>query len=291
MTPPPVPDGLPHEIHGIDLMADELHASILGDTLTVTIDRPEKRNAITSDGYHGIKRAAMIVADEPRLQFLVITGTGDAFCAGGDMGRSAPSRRWDMFTESADGVPFETLGRIPKIVVCKINGIAMGGGMVMSMYADLVIASDEARIRIPDLTRGVYEAFIAARLPQRVGTLRANHLMYESEWLTPQQALEIGLVGRVVPHADLDAETEAMIERVRKTGPVARALMKRQMWQSLPPVDVGGYWERIGTPETAEAWTAFLDKRDPQWPGTDDPPNPLKRSRRATWMPTTDDTQ
>ena len=66
-------------------MTLEAEATIDGDTLTVTIDRPEKRNALTADGYHGIKRAAMIVADEPALNFLVITGAGDVFCAGGDI--------------------------------------------------------------------------------------------------------------------------------------------------------------------------------------------------------------
>ena len=279
-------DELPHEIHGIDLLAEELTCSIVGDTLTVTIDRPEKRNALTGSGYHGIKRAAMIVADEPRLQFLVITGVDDAFCAGGDMGGSGVrDHTWDVFTDSPDSTPFETLGRIPKTVICKVNGIAMGGGLVISMFADLVICSDEARLRVPDLTRGVYEAFIAARLPQRIGTLRANHLMYENEWITPAQALDYGLVGKVVPRADLDAETDALIERVRKTGPTSRALMKQQMWQALPAVDVGGYWDRIGSPETTEAWKSFLEKRDPVWPSTTAEPSPMKKARRADWMP------
>jgi enoyl-CoA hydratase/carnithine racemase len=76
--------GLPDSLR-VDLGAPELIGEIVGDTLTVTINRPEKRNAVTADGYHGIKRAAMIVADEPGLQFLVITGSDDVFCAGGDM--------------------------------------------------------------------------------------------------------------------------------------------------------------------------------------------------------------
>ena len=173
----------------VDLAAQELSARIDGDTLTVTIDRPEKRNALTADGYHGIKRAAMIVADEPQLNFLVITGAGDVFCAGGDMNSVGnPDRRWDAFTEAYDGTPFETLGKIPKLVVCAVNGLALGGGLVMTLYADLVIASDRARLRVPDLTRGVYEAFIAARIPQRIGTLRANHLIYGNDWIEAAEA-------------------------------------------------------------------------------------------------------
>jgi enoyl-CoA hydratase/carnithine racemase len=274
---------LPSEV---DLQAAELSGRIDGDVLTVTINRPEKRNAVTVDGYHGIKRAAMIVADEPALNFLVITGTGDAFCTGGDMGAdNNPDRRWDMFTEAYDATPFETLGKIPKIVVCAINGMALGGGLVMSLYADLVIASDRARLRVPDLTRGVYEAFVAARMPQRIGTLRANHLIYGNEWIEAAEAERLGLVGKVVPHDSLAEETAALLDRVRKTGPAARTAMKREMARALPPVDVSGYWASMGTAEQIEAFTAFLEKRAPNWPPAGGR-EAFAASRRAGWAPT-----
>jgi enoyl-CoA hydratase/carnithine racemase len=271
----------------VDLGAPELQAVVRGDTLTVTINRPEKRNAVTADGYHGIKRAAMIVADEPQLQFLVITGVGDTFCAGGDMNSvSNPDRAWDSFTEAYDGTPFETLGRIPKIVVCAINGIAMGGGLVMPLFADLVVASDQARFRVPDLTRGVYEAFVAARLPQRVGTLRANHLLYGNDWIDAHEAERLGLVGRVVPHSELMAATEALLERVRVTGPAARAAVKQEMARHLPKVDVSGYWSSIGTAEQIEAYSAFLGKRAPSWPVNSDRDAFVAATRRPAWMRT-----
>lgn len=270
----------------VDLAAEELSARIEGDTLTVTIDRPEKRNALTADGYHGIKRAAMIVADEPALDFLVITGTGDMFCAGGDMNAIGnPDRRWDSFTEAYDATPFETLGKIPKLVVCAVNGVALGGGLVMTLYADLVIASDRARLRVPDLTRGVYEAFIAARIPQRVGTLRANHLIYGNDWIDAAEAERLGLVGKVVPHDSLVTETAALLDRVRNTGPAARAAMKREMARALPPVDVSGYWNSMGTAEQIEAFTAFLQKRPPTWP-TASAREAFVATRRPAWTPT-----
>jgi enoyl-CoA hydratase/carnithine racemase len=269
----------------VDLGAAELAGTVRGDTLTVTINRPEKRNALTADGYHGIKRAAMIVADEPDLSFLVLTGSGDAFCAGGDMNAVGnPDRQWDSFTEAYDATPFETLGKIPKIVVCAVNGIALGGGVVMTLYSDLVVASDQARFRVPDLTRGVFEAFIAARIPQRVGTLRANHLIYGNDWIDAAEAERIGLVGKVVPHASLESETEALLDRVRKTGPAARAAMKREMWRSLPPVDVSAYWASMGTAEQIEAFTAFLQKREPNWPVAADR-DAFIQTRRPAWLP------
>lgn len=275
----PLPDRL-----DVDLGAVELRGVVEGDVLRVTIDRPDKKNALTADGYHGIKRAAMIVADEPGLQFLVITGTGDVFCAGGDMNmQQRPDRTWDAFTEASDGVPFEMLGRIPKLVVCAVNGIAMGGGLVMSLFADLVIASDQARFRVPDLTRGVYEAFVAARLPQRVGTLRANHLVYGNDWIDASEAESLGLVGKVVPHDRLAEETDALLERVRRTGPAARAAMKAEMARDLPKVDVAGYWASIGTGEQLEAFTAFIEKREPAWSSTGDRDS-FVASRRPYWM-------
>jgi enoyl-CoA hydratase/carnithine racemase len=269
----------------LDLGAAETTGVIRGDTLTVTINRPEKRNALTADGYHSIKRAAMIVADEPTLQFLLIRGSGDVFCSGGDMGSAANAeRKWDALTDVCDATPFVTLGQIPKMVICEVNGICLGGGMVMCLYADLVIASDQARFRIPDLTRGVYEAFIAARLPQRVGTLRANHLLYENEWFDAQAAESYGIVGRVVPHANLQAETEALLDRVRRTGPAARSAMKREMARALPGVDVPGYWASIGTAEQIESWAAFMQKRDASWP-LDHSREGFVASRRPLWIP------
>jgi enoyl-CoA hydratase/carnithine racemase len=275
---------LPQSV-GVDLGTPELIGRIEGDTLTVTISRPEKKNAVTADGYHGIKRAAMIVADEPGLSFLVITGSGDTFCAGGDMNAVGnPDRQWDAFTESYDGTPFETLGKIPKIVVCAVNGTALGGGLVMTLFADLVVASDRARFRVPDLTRGVYEAFVAARLPQRLGTLRANHLIYGNDWIDAQEAERLGLVGKVAPHDNLRSEVEALLERVRKTGPAARAAVKREMARALPPVDVTGYWSSIGTTEQIEAFTAFLQKRSPAWPVNNDR-DAFVQTRRPAWLP------
>ena len=272
----------------VDLGTPELVGRIEGDTLTVTISRPEKKNAVTADGYHGIKRAAMIVADEPVLSFLVITGSGEAFCAGGDMNAVGnPDRTWDAFTESYDGTPFETLGKIPKLVVCAVNGIALGGGLVMTLFADLVVASDRARFRVPDLTRGVYEAFVAARLPQRLGTLRANHLIYGNDWIDAHQAERLGLVGKVVPHDSLLPEVDALLERVRKTGPVARAAVKREMARALPSVDVTGYWSSIGTTEQIEAFTAFLQKRAPEWPVNHDR-EAFVQTRRPSWLPPRD---
>lgn len=275
---------LPESID-VDLGAAELAGRIRGDTLTVTIDRPDKRNALTADGYHGIKRAAMIVADEPDLSFLVLTGSGDAFCAGGDMNAVGnPDRRWDSFTEAYDATPFETLGKIPKIVVCAVNGIALGGGLVMTLFADLVIASDRARFRVPDLTRGVFEAFIAARIPQRIGTLRANHLIYGNDWIDASEAERLGLIGKVVPHDSLQSETDALLDRVRMTGPAARAAMKREMWRALPPVDVSSYWASMGTAEQIEAFTAFLQKRSPAW-NTGHERDAFVATRRPAWMP------
>lgn len=279
---------LPDSVH-VDLGAPELLGRIEGDTLTVTINRPDKKNSVTADGYHGIKRAAMIVADEPDLNFLVITGTGDAFCAGGDMNAVGnPDRHWDAFTESYDGTPFETLGKIPKLVVCAVNGIALGGGLVMTLFADLVVASDRARFRVPDLTRGVYEAFVAARLPQRLGTLRANHLIYGNDWIDAAEAERIGLVGKVVEHDRLLTEVDALLERVRKTGPAARAAVKREMARALPAVDVTGYWASIGTAEQVEAFTAFLQKRPPEWRVGRDR-DAFVHTRRPAWLPQGED--
>src|SRR4029078_1553330 len=118
---------------------------------------------------------------------------------------------------------------------------------------------------VPDLTRGVYEAFVAARIPQRIGTLRANHMIYGDDWVDSVEPERLGLVGKIVPHEPLASETQTLLDRVRKTGPAARAAMKREMARALSAVDVSGYWSSIGTSEQTEAFSAFLEKRSPRW--------------------------
>lgn len=251
----------------VDLDSRYLVADRSNGVLTVRIDRPERRNALTIEMYHGIKKACVVAERDPEVDLVVITGTGDWFCVGGEMGdQHEGGAAIDRFTDSVDLTPFVQLERCPKLVLMRINGMCQGGGLVMTIMSDLSIASDRARFRVPELLRGVADCYLGARLAPRIGVARAKHLLYTAKDFSAQEALDMGLVGRVVPHDELDAAVAETIAQVRLTGPSARRALKRDINRSLPPIDVGMFQDSLASDECKEGFGAFVAKRPPRWP-------------------------
>lgn len=251
----------------VDLDSQYLHAEKKDGVLTVRIDRPERRNALTIEMYHGIKKACVVAERDPDVDLLVITGTGDYFCVGGEMGGQHEGNALiDRFTDSLDLTPFVQLERCPKLVLMRINGMCQGGGLVMTIMSDLSVVSDRAKFRVPELLRGVADCYLGARLAPRIGVARAKHLLYTAQYFSAQEALDMGLVGRVVPHDQLDAAVAETIEQVRLTGPAARRALKRDINRNLPPLDTGMFQDSLVGAECAEGFSAFVEKRPPRWP-------------------------
>src|SRR5436309_4858922 len=168
------------------------------------IDRPAARNAFTPSMYFGIKRAVRLVNSDPDLAALVITGVGDVFAPGGDLG----GRTEDGEEPVPDGVGFDILpfltvrdSRAP--VVAAVNGICQAGGLLIAMMADIAVASDRATFRVPELLRGIPDATYAAALPAHVGVAVARDLLLSARRFDAAEAQRIGLLSRVVPHDEL----------------------------------------------------------------------------------------
>jgi enoyl-CoA hydratase/carnithine racemase len=251
----------------VDLDSQYLHAEKQNGVLTVRIDRPERRNSLTIEMYHGIKKACVVTERDPDVDLLVITGTGDYFCVGGEMGdQHEGSAAIDRFTDALDLTPFVQLERCPKLVLMRINGMCQGGGLVMTIMSDLSVVSDRARFRVPELLRGVADAYLGARLAPRIGVARAKHLLYTAQYFSAEEALAMGLVGRVVPHDQLDAAVAETIDQVRLTGPAARRALKRDINRNLPPLDLGMFQDSLVGEECKEGFRAFVGKRPPEWP-------------------------
>jgi len=251
----------------VDLDSRYLIADKADGVLTVRIDRPDRRNALTIEMYHGIKKACVVAERDPEIDLVVVTGTGDSFCVGGEMGdQHEGGAPIDRFTDSIDLTPFVQLERCPKLVLMRINGMCQGGGLVMTIMSDLSIASDRARFRVPELLRGVADCYLGARLAPRIGVARAKHLLYTAQYFSAQEALEMGLVGRVVPHDELDAAVAETIAQVRLTGPSARRALKRDINRNLPPIDLGMFQDSLASDECKEGFAAFVGKRPPRWP-------------------------
>ena len=251
----------------IDLDSRYLDATLADGVLRVVINRPERRNACTIEMYHGIKKAAVISDKDPTVDVLSLTGSGDVFCVGGEMGgQHEGGGALDRETDGLDFLPFRAIESTRAIVVTAINGLCQGGGLNMALCSDIAIASDRATFRAPELLRGVSDPFLPARLPARVGTAMAKYLLFTAAVIDAQEAARISLVARVVPHADLVTTVEEVIAQVRNTGPAARAALKHEMNRQLPQFDMVMFAESLRGPEVTEGFQAFVEKRPPRWP-------------------------
>lgn len=251
----------------IDLGSPLLDAHTADRVLHVRLNHPAKRNAITQDMYRGLKRAAILADGDPELDALCITGTGDTFAVGGDMsGQTTAGDSLAVELDPTDHFPLRHLEQCRKVVVAAVNGLCYAGGLNLLLFSDVSLASDRARFRAPELLRGVPDPWIAARLAEYVGLAKAKYLLFTGAVLDAGEAGALGLVGKVVPHDDFDRELAWTLEQIRLTGPLARAQVKDDMNRRLAPPNVSMFRRAIMSPEMAEGFQAFFEKRPPRWP-------------------------
>jgi enoyl-CoA hydratase/carnithine racemase len=250
----------------IDLDSRHLDARKENGVLTVVLDRPERKNACTVEMYHGIKKAAVIAEKDPEIDVLVLTGSGDTFCPGGEMGgRHEGGAKIDRETDWLDLTPFVELERCPKTVIVAINGLCQGGGVVMTLMSDLSIASERAEFRVPELLRGVADCYLAGRLASRVGVARAKYLLFTARHFSAVEAAAMGLISRAVPHAEFERAVTETIAEVRLTAPQARRAVKRDINRNLPRLDLEMFADSLLSEEMREGFQAFVEKRKPSW--------------------------
>lgn len=251
----------------IELGSRYLACEVVNRVMTVRIDRVAKRNAMTQDMYRGVKRAAILADGDPELDILCLTGTDDVFAVGGDMSGEAEDPN-GLATEldPTDHFPFRHLERCRKVVISAVNGLCYAGGLDMMLASDLSIASDRARFRAPELLRGAPDPMLSGRLPAYIGLGRAKYFYFTAEVFDAAQALAMGLVGKVVPHAQFDEALAETLEAVARTGPRGREMVKRDMKRFLPDIDLDMFKRTILSPEMIEGMKAFLEKREPEWP-------------------------
>lgn len=217
-------------------MSDTVLFETRGAVGVMTLNRPESLNAMNPEMLDTMFRVAQKAADDPAVRAVVITGNGRAFSAGGDVKGMA-----DRNGGGGGGAPVLTgvealrqqeeisrlLQEMPKPTICAINGVAAGAGLSVAMSADLRIASDQARFTTAFAKVGFSGDFGGTWLLQRlVGPLKAKELYFLSDILNAQQALDLGLVTRVVAHDSLMDETMALAERLAAGPTLALGRMK-----------------------------------------------------------------
>lgn len=255
----------------------------LDDTgvLTVTLDRPEKKNAANQQMWDELLVLFRAVKDStaspaPPVRVLMITGAGDAFCSGADLGGDRGAERPHQLASMRQIHDVAiALHQLPMPTVAKVNGVAVGAGCNLALGCDLIVASDRARFSEIFARRGLSVDFGGTwLLPRLIGLHRAKELAFFADIIDAAEADRIGLVNRVVRHDDLDGVVAEWVGRLAAGAPIALAQTKAMLNKSLDQtideaLDLEGWAQTVnlGTSDTREAILAFLEKRAPEFNG------------------------
>ncbi len=249
-----------------DLGAAGLRFERDGVVAWCTIDRPEARNALTPAMYFGLKRAVRLVNQDPELAALIITGTGDVFAPGGDLGGRAEPGDTVPPDIGPDILPFLAIRDSRAPVVAAVNGICQAGGLLIAMLADIAVASDRATFRVPELLRGIPDATYAAVLPAHVGLAVARDLLLSARRFDAAEAQRLGVISRVVPHDQLREAALQAVGEILQTPPMARMQVKRMLNERYGLIDYQTmFWALEESEEPREGMRAFMEKRPPSW--------------------------
>ena len=236
-----------------------------GSLAIVTVDRPQARNAMTPAMYFGVRYAIDRVNADPDLVGLMLTGTGDFFIPGGDLAGGGDDDWGFPKLLGMDMAPYEAFRTSPKPIVCAVNGVAQGGGMMLAMLADVTVASDRATFRVPELFRGIADTNFAEVLPRQVGPARARDLLLTGRTIMGAEAVDWGLVARVAPHDTFLAEARDVLAWCARAAPEARRAVKRVVELQYGRYARMSMEASFTADEMAEGYAAFKERRNPSW--------------------------
>lgn len=240
---------------------------------TITINRPDRMNALRMQTYGEIIDALQRAAWDKSIAAIVLTGAGDrAFCTGGDTGDAKSARKG----RGIIGVPVEQIHacirEAPKPVIAKVRGFAIGGGNVLATLCDLTIASETAVFgQVGPKVGSVDPGFGTAYLARIVGEKKAREMWYLCRRYPAREAMAMGLVNTVVPDADLDAEVDRWCAEIRDRSPTAIAIAKASFnadTESIRGVSHLGFQAvalYYNTEEAKEASASFKERRKPRF--------------------------
>ncbi len=250
-----------------------------GGVVTVTMNRPERKNAANGTMWRELQAVLDDVAADRAVRALVLTGAGGAFCSGADL--SDPSdvagRPGDPYLVQMRALADLALRlhRLPKPTIAKVGGVAAGAGMSMALGCDLVVAAESARFSQIFSKRGLSVDFGASwLLPRLIGLHKAKELAFFADILSASEAEAFGLVNRVVPDGELDGFVDGWARRLAD-GPTLALSMTKTLLNNSMAVSMDQALEdearaqstNFGTRDTREALTAFVERRPPDFEG------------------------
>ncbi|MBS1105901.1 MAG: hypothetical protein H6Q91_1403 [Deltaproteobacteria bacterium] len=238
--------------------------------LLLTLNRPERKNAFDETMWREARDALADALADDAVRAVIVTGAGEAFSAGQDLGQMAA--RPD---DEPPGFPgfMDRLTAFDKPLLAAVNGVGVGIGLTMLLHCDVVWMAEQARLRAPFVPLGVVpEAASSYLLPLQLGHQRAAEMLFVAEWIDARRAVELGIATRVVPRAQLLPEMRALAMRIAAQPLGALRWTKRTLLavradgiRAARRREDAAFAVRIGSPENQEALRAFFEKRPPDF--------------------------
>ena len=248
-----------------------------GRVATVTLDRPEALNAISTELALDLAAAVEPLGVDPRVGAVVLTGAGDrAFCVGADLKQRAGFDDQGWFVQrEAFRRGFAAVRRCPLPTVAAVSGFALGGGTELAFSCDLVVAAADATFGLPEVRLGLVPAGGGTQLlVRRVGRSAARDLVLTGRRVGAAEALELGLADRVVPAGEVAATAAALAAELAANAPTAVRMAKwaLEVGADLPleaalEIEDQAWRRAVLSDDRREGIAAWIEKRDPEWPG------------------------
>lgn len=246
-----------------------------GAVAYVTMNRPDKRNALSLDHMRELTRCLKSIGESKEASVVVLAGEGKAFCAGHDLsemvGRDPAfyRRLFDACTEL-----METIQGIPQPVIGRVHGVATAAGCQLAATCDLIVASADARFATPGVKIGLFCSTPMVALSRAVGQKKAMEMLLTGEFISAEEARAEGLVNKVVSADELDGAVRALADRISEASPLVVGVGKGAFYCQLemPTGQAYAYTKEVMSfnasfADAQEGICAFLEKRQPEWTG------------------------
>jgi enoyl-CoA hydratase/carnithine racemase len=259
----------------IERVFTAIRAEVAGGVLTLTLHNPARKNAIGPVMVNELLHALDDAAADAAVRVVVITGAGDAFCAGGDFAQMTGGAGADALPHRGDYADLLlAMTRYPKPIVARVNGHAMGGGLGLVAASHFAVAARGAKLATPEVNVGLFPMMIMAVLQRIVSKRRLLEMMLSGERMDADQAATIGLVNQAVDAADLDSAVKKLTDSLAAKSPstvklgleafAAQADLDLETALPLLRERLAGV---LATDDAREGLMAFLEKRTPVWTG------------------------
>ncbi|MCI5094776.1 MAG: crotonase/enoyl-CoA hydratase family protein [Rhodobacteraceae bacterium] len=254
----------------LDLTVDERGVARL------TLNRAEKHNAMSAQMLTDLRQAVDDIAADETIRVVVLTGAGKSFCAGGDLAWMQAQMAADSATRFVEARKLaemlQALNTLPKPLIGMVQGNAFGGGVGMASVCDIAIGADHLKMGLTETKLGIIPATIGPYVLARMGEARARRVFMSARLFGAAEAVELGLLARAVPAAELEAAVEAEIVPYLNCAPGAVAAAKQLTRELGPRIDaeiidttIQALVDRWETEEAKEGISAFFEKRKANW--------------------------